>query len=198
MVGAWQVNGAAELTYASREVAFLRDRFGTDATVLAGQAGPAAATYENVRAALPGFRSAHFACHAMSRLDDPSASHLVLPPDDAGRELTVVDIGRLNTEYAELAFLSACSTAQTGLALPDEAINLAAAFQLAGYRQVVATMWPVEDKMAEEVARACYEGLNLGGTAAAMAQLLHDATRDIRLIYAEQPSLWAAHMHSGS
>ena len=82
--------------------------------------------------------------------------------------------------------------------LPDEAINLAAAFQLAGYRRVVATMWPVEDKMADRVARACYEELWSAGTAAVVARSLHNAIRKIRTTHADQPSRWAAHMHSGS
>jgi CHAT domain-containing protein len=191
------VTGAPDLACAAEEVAFLRARFGADATVLDGPEGTAPATYERVRAALPRFRWAHFACHATSRLDDPSASHLVLP-DDQDRKLSVVDIGRLNLDLAELAFLSACSTARTGVALPDEAINLAAAFQLAGYRRVVATMWPVEDKMADRVARACYEELWSAGTAAVVARSLHNAIRKIRTTHADQPSRWAAHMHSGS
>ncbi len=131
VVAASHVTGAPDLKYAAEEVAFLRARFGTDGTVLEGPEGPAAATYEAVRAALPGFRWAHFACHAANRLDDPSASYLLLP-DPEDRKLSVVDIGRLNLESAELAFLSACSTGRTGVALPDETINLAAAFQLAG------------------------------------------------------------------
>lgn len=198
VVAAWQVAGGPELTYAAQEVEFLRNRFGAGATVLEGQDGAAAASYEHVHDALPRFGWVHFACHAISRLDDPSASHLVLPPDQDGRELSVTDIGRLNLERAELAFLSACSTAQTGLTLPDEAINLAAGFQLAGYRRVLATMWPVDDKLAARIAEGCYENLASAGTAATAAQLLHDATRRIRLTRIGQPSLWAAHIHSGS
>jgi tetratricopeptide (TPR) repeat protein len=198
VVAAWQAGGAPELTYAAKEVDFLRNRFGTDATVLEGQDGAAAASYEHVHDALPRFPWAHFACHAMSRLDDPSASRLVLPPDQGGRELSVTDIGRLNLERAELAFLSACSTAQTGLTLPDEAINLAAGFQLAGYRRVVATMWPVDDKIAQRIAEGCYESLASTGTAEAAARLLHDAMRTVRLTRTDQPSMWAAHIHSGS
>ncbi len=197
VVGASQVAGAPELVYAAREVDFLRNRFGADATVLEGRDGADAASYENVHDALPRFPWAHFACHAMSRLDDPSASHLVLPPDQGGRELSVTDIGRLNLERAELAFLSACSTAQTGLTLPDEAINLAAGFQLAGYRRVVATMWPVDDRLAERIAKGCYENLASTGTAQTAAQLLHEATRTVRLTRTDQPSLWAGHIHSG-
>jgi hypothetical protein len=60
----------------------------------------------------------------------------------------VVDISSLHREIADLAYLSACSTARVGAALTDEAIHLASTFQLAGYRHVVATLWPINDRRA--------------------------------------------------
>jgi hypothetical protein len=56
VVAAWQVAGMPELKYAAREVDFLRNRFGTNATVLEGQDGDGSASYANVHAALPRFR----------------------------------------------------------------------------------------------------------------------------------------------
>ncbi len=51
--------------------------------------------------------------------------------------------------------------------------------------------------MAERLAEACYEELAPAGTAEAVAQALHNATRLIRATHSDQPSMWAAHMHSG-
>ena len=75
---------------------------------------------------------------------DPSASHLLLA-DYQSRPLTAVDLTRARLQGVELAFLSACTTARASAVLPDEPIHLAAACQLAGYRHVIATLWPISD-----------------------------------------------------
>jgi len=110
----------------------------------------------------------------------------------------VADITSLRLGQAELAFLSACSTYQGGSALADESIHLGSAFQLAGYRHVVATLWPTLDsspsvRIAETVHRdtAGHAGL------AATANALHRATRRERDRFPHAPSAWAAYVHSG-
>ena len=160
----------------------------------------ARAEFDSVRAALPRFRLAHFACHASSDLANPSSSHLLLP-DHRSRPLTVVDVARLSLDDAELAFLSACATARTGYGLADEAIHLAAAFQLAGYRHVIATLWPIGDRSAVEIAADVYTALVAHDASGAVgaAQALHDATRRQRgSLEARQPRVWASHIHSGA
>jgi tetratricopeptide (TPR) repeat protein len=186
--------GAPDLPGAPRESAWLRARFGSQVLVLSE--GSALATNESVSAAMTGYPWAHFACHAASRIDNPSGSCLLLH-DYADRPLTVLAIARLRLDHAELAFLSACSTARTGAALPDEAINLASAFQLAGYRRVVGTLWPVDDRLAVRLAENFYETLAQTGTGEGAAWALHRATGRLRATHADQPSAWAAHMHSG-
>jgi CHAT domain-containing protein len=153
------------------------------------------ATHEAVLAALPAAQWAHFACHATSDLADPSASRLLLA-DHRARPLTVVDITRLRLGDPEFAFLSACSTAQPGTRLPDEVIHLSSAFQLAGYRHVVATLWPVGDRIGYTVAEQVYAAVRDGGAGCA-AHALHQATRDRRARFPNQPSAWAAHVHAG-
>lgn len=188
--------GASDLDAAPEEAALLTERFGARAHVLHDDADDALATYQSVRDAMPDYPWAHFACHAEASLRAPSTSHLLLQ-DYASQPLTVLDIAGLRLEQAELAFLSACSTAMTGGALPDEAINLASAFQLAGYRRVIATLWPVDDTLAADLARGFYDRLDAAGTQDAAARALHDAMRLNRSLYSDQPSMWAAHVHSG-
>ena len=109
--------------------------------------------------------------------------------------LTVIDVARLDLDDADLAFLSACSTAQPGTRLTDEAIQLAAAFQLAGYRHVIGTLWPVGDQQAVDHADAIYATITKTGDP---ALAVHADVRHLRNRYARQPSAWASHIHVGA
>jgi tetratricopeptide (TPR) repeat protein len=155
------------------------------------------ARHDTVLDALPGHRWVHFSCHGASDLDNPSASHLLLA-DHREHPLTVLDLARARLKGAELAFLSACTTARTGTKLPDEPIHLAAACQLAGFPHVIATLWPIGDSQAFQVTKRIYETLtgSIGGVSNA-AQALHTTTLGLRALYDKQPSRWASHTHTG-
>jgi hypothetical protein len=154
---------------------------------------------DTVLQALPGYRVAHFACHAVAGWADPAADRLILD-DHLVSPLTVADISacRLNVG---LAFLSACATATSGPTLADEYLHLMGAFHLAGYRHVVGALWPVNDRIARRLARDFYAQLTAGGTTppdvdtAALA--LHHATRRLRDKYVTSPAHWAAYLHTG-
>ena len=185
--------GAADLPGAQAEAAGLQRRFPGRVTVLTGPQ----ATHDAVRAALPGGRWAHFACHGASDLANPSASCLLVT-DYLQRPLTVVDVARLRLDGAGLAFLSACSTGRPGGRLADEAIHLASAFQLAGYRHVIATLWPVGDRHAVDLAAGIYTTLTTTGEAD-VAGAVHAAVRRMRRRWGwEMPSVWASHVHAGA
>ena len=109
------------------------------------------AILQTVLKALPESAITHFACHGYSNPANPSASHLLLY-DHQHEPLSVAAISRLRLTDAQLAYLSACSTARTSLHLVDEAVHIAGAFQLAGYRHVIATLWHVYDTTALGVA----------------------------------------------
>jgi len=141
--------GQVDLTAAPQEASLLTERFGHQTKVLDDANGSSLATSGSVLEAMPDYPWAHFACHAAADLRNPSAGRLLLHDHDA---LTVLDVDALRLQGAELAFLSACSSAMTSGTLPDEAINLASAFQLAGYRRVIATLWSVDDDMAAKLA----------------------------------------------
>lgn len=182
--------GASDLPGAEREAAVLRQLLGSVVRVLIGpQATPDAAVQAIARA-----RWAHFACHAAVDPSSPSQSRLYL----ADGQLTVSGIARLRLRGADLAFLSACSTAQPGTRLTDEAIHLASAFQLAGYRQVIATLWPIADLNAFKIARDLYTTLVGSQTPASAAPALHAAVCGLRDQWPDRPLTWASHMHSGA
>jgi len=152
-----------------------------------------------VLAALPSCRVAHFACHGYADFADPAASQLVLY-DHGTSPLTVADISALRL-VSGLAYLSACHTAVTSLDMADEAVHLSGAFHLAGYQNVIGTLWPVGDLSAGMVAEDFYRQLTSGGVGApdtTLASLaLHAATRRLRHRFPGQPTLWAGYIHTG-
>ncbi|MFI0483521.1 CHAT domain-containing protein [Actinomadura sp. 9N215] len=140
--------------------------------------------------------AAHFACHALSDPDRPSKSHLLLS-DHENRPLTVMDIAALRLTDAKFAYLSACSTARAEGPLADEAIHLASAFQLAGYRSVIATLWPTLDRPAARFAAGVYDTIGRHGVTAA-AYALHVTTLRLRERYPRNPEVWAGYAHVGA
>lgn len=162
--------------------------------------GPTKATVLNL---LGDCRIAHFACHGASDATDPSHSRLLLH-DHATDPLTVAALTPVQLQHARLAYLSACNTAATAaLALLDEAINLAGAFQLAGYPHVVGTLWTIDDRTALRIADDFYAGIKPTPAQTdpdidRAAQALHHAVRVQRDNRPGEPYWWAAYLHSGA
>jgi CHAT domain-containing protein len=148
---------------------------------------------------LPAAQWVHFACHGLAYPNNPSANSLLLT-DHQRQALSVVDVARLRLRDAALAFLSACETARTGITLADEAIQLASAFQLAGYQHVVATLWPINDRLAVAFAEGVYQALAASGNGPIdVAGAMHAATRRMRRrCGSDRPSAWASHIHAGT
>lgn len=157
-------------------------------------------TRDTVLAELPAHWIVHFAGHGYADWDDPSASMLALY-DHHTAPLTVADVSALHLTGG-LAFLSACETASTGLALTNEAVHITGAFHLAGDRHVVGTLWPIPDRIAAEIAREFYRRLTNERSAAPdlsrTSRALHEVIRTLRGTYPDTPSLWAAHTHTGT
>lgn len=182
--------GADDLPHAGLEaevVTRIRPR-----TVLPGPAATRTAVLE----ALADTTWAHFACHGHADPANPSQSHLLL----ADEPLRVPDIARLRLADAEFAFLSACDTARTEPTLSDEAIHLAAAFQTAGFRHVVGTLWAVYDKTAATVAEKVYLQIlgEDGPVAGRSAAALHRVQSALRNRLPDEPSRWASYLHAGA
>ncbi|MEU6796176.1 CHAT domain-containing protein [Nonomuraea wenchangensis] len=191
--------GGPDLEHASVEAAAVAGHL-PHAVVLA-PGGPREPTRETVLSHLATSSIAHFACHGAIHPTDLSRSMLVLQ-DHATAPLTVAALNAVRLDHAELAYLSACVTATGPSAqLADEAIHLATGFQLAGFRNVVGTLWEIQDAFAVELADAFYRGLATGAgsidpTRSAFA--LHHAVRERRARHPRTPSLWAAHIHVGA
>ncbi len=185
------IPGMSPLPGARTEAEFLSHALPLEHTLRVADA----ATHATVTADLRTHAYAHFACHGGQNLQQPSTGALYL----RDKPLTVLDVAEQDLTHAELAYLSACSTAIGGTTLPDEAIHLAAALQLAGYRHVIATLWTITDRTAAEVTTTMYtgllspSGLRLNHT----ARLLHRTMRDLRDSAPHNPAIWASYIHSG-
>nr|MDQ3988528.1 CHAT domain-containing protein [Actinomycetota bacterium] len=180
-----QTPGQEPLPATLAEAEALAEQLGGERTLV-----DAAATHGNVRSALASASWAHFACHAYSDPVSPSKSHLLLHD----RPMSIAEVSRLRLEHAELAYLSACSTARGSTRLADEAIHIASAFQLAGYRHVVGTLWPVHDTTAAGIAEGFYGRLTDGTSP---SDALHAVIRGLREEQPLTPSQWAAYVHAG-
>jgi CHAT domain-containing protein len=152
------------------------------------------ATVARVHEELPKHCWMHFAGHAAQDLNDPASGQLALS-DGA---LTVRAIMARRLEAASFAYLAACETARGGMALADEAITLVTALQIAGFRHVVGTLWPVPDPVAARFTRAFYAAKpGAPPDAADAAAAVHAATIKLRERYASDPRAWAGFVHSG-
>jgi tetratricopeptide (TPR) repeat protein len=205
------LSGNGPLPNIPKEVEALRRHF-PGLTVLDGSDGRADGSTAPVKAAvlarLADHPIAHFACHGSSDPLDPSRSKLLLE-DHADDPLTVASLASVSLDRAQLAYLSACSTATTySSGLFDESIHLASAFQLAGYPHVISTMWEINDQFAVIVADGFYAHLRDKGGALRVcraAYALHRAVRAARertnrpgySDAARSPLLWAAYIHVG-
>ncbi|MBW4705199.1 CHAT domain-containing protein [Micromonospora sp. RL09-050-HVF-A] len=184
-VGLTEVVGAPRLPEATSEARNLAQRFPDNSTVLTDSQ----ATADAVLKALPVSDWLHFACHGQVDTAEPSTSGLLL----SDRMLTIRDLVDLHVS-GQFVFLSACKTA-VGEALPDESVNLAAAFLIAGYRNVLGSLWPILDNTAPQIADAFYTALTSGPNSPARA--LHLALRAMRDRHPDRPLAWAATIHVG-
>ncbi|MFF3652688.1 CHAT domain-containing protein [Streptomyces sp. NPDC002181] len=156
------------------------------------------ATPGNVVEALKEHGWMHFACHGVSDPDAPSSGALLL---HRAQPLGVTDIAALSIDGAGLAFLAACNTARGGNDLADESIHLASAFLLAGYPQVVGSLWPLGDAAAPVVTGCVYgpvSGAARGPDLGKVPFGVHEAALRLRAAHPHRPSIWAAHLHVGA
>jgi tetratricopeptide (TPR) repeat protein len=154
-------------------------------------AGPEA-TRGAVLSAIPHSRWIHFACHGVQDRAHPARGRLVLHDGP----LTIQEIAGSRSDQGDFAYLSACETLSEGTDQPGEAITLATAVQLAGYRHVVGAQWPATDAIAPEMERLVYAGIRESGPRDT-ALAVHDAVRALRRKSPDAPAVWAPYVHIG-
>ncbi|EHK97466.1 hypothetical protein M7I_6773 [Glarea lozoyensis 74030] len=119
-------------------------------------------TREAVLEAMPNHDFVHFACHGIANAEDPSSGGLLVGPahEDKVQYITIEQLSNLSHERAQIAYLSACSTAEnSSLKLLDEAIHTANAFQVMGFPHVIGTLWEASNRVAPKITKIFYETL---------------------------------------
>lgn len=159
----------------------------------------ATATREEVLAVLPNHDWLHFAGHGGQTPD--SADGVLYTWDHAATgSIRVADISDLRLIGAQLAFLSACETLRAPVGHPDEAVHLAGAMQLAGFRHVVAAQWRIGSQWAIAVAEDFYAALKETDgrpNPDRAAYALHGALRRLQADRADAIERWTPYVHVG-
>ena len=163
---------------------------------------------EQVLNILERSRFAHFACHGTSNSIDPSNSGLILQktrPDGRPEQdfLSVYRISQLQLRYAQIAYLSACSTAENKVAeLLDEVVHVVSGFQVAGFPHVVGCLWQAGDSECVAVAREFYSSIfrhaQLALQNGEVASALQEAVMLVRAADLSMPLNWAQFVHFGA
>jgi CHAT domain-containing protein len=94
--------------------------------------------------------------------------------------LTALEISWLDLEGTDLVVLSACQTALGKPEAGEGVLGLVQAFHMAGARQVVGSLWRVDDTATRLLMEAFYARLAGGPRPASAATALRDAARHLR------------------
>jgi CHAT domain-containing protein/tetratricopeptide (TPR) repeat protein len=128
------------------------------------------ATEERAKALDKHVEYVHFACHGLlnERFPLNSALALSMPADPAaGRENGLLQAWEIFESVhldAELVTMSACNTARGAEGGGEGLIGLTRAFQYAGARSVLASLWSVPDRSTAALMKRFYEELGRGET----------------------------------
>ncbi len=181
-----------QLPGARREVRALADIKAIRVDALVG----AQATEENLRLLAPEADILHVATHGRFNARAPWASALELH----GGELSVAEVGQIGLDRPYLVVLSACETAlgsgtQSDVPPGDEWVSLNQAFLAAGAPSVMASLWPISDRVSSTLVSRFYNALlDAEAKATALAQVQRAFIHDPDLAH---PYYWAAFSLSG-
>ena len=162
-----------------------------------------AATEARLRSSLESGAVIHVATHAVMNANNPLFSRLELAGDQRGQP---TDNGRLEVHEllglrtaSPLVFLSGCETARgtawtTPFETGEDFTTIGQALLYAGARNVVATLWRIDDAAAAEFARRFYAGLGSASVAELIAGAQRAMIADTQL---RHPYLWAAFQITG-
>ena len=161
--------------------------------------GPSATKSAFEHSALDQHAIIHLAVHGVANEKHPERAALIFLNDLSSGDdgiLEASEIVHLNTN-ADLIVLSACDTAVGRLQGEEGIANLSLAFQLAGAKTVVSTLWSIDDTTALYLMKRFYAHLAEKNT---VAHALTAAKKDMLRTYGSQavPYYWASFRLEGS
>lgn len=118
-----------------------------------------------------GKENLHLATHGLTNESEPLLSGLAF----SDRRVTAADIFGWNLS-ADLAVLSACKS--TGYTERNRFLGLTSAFQYAGVRTLVVSLWSVSDEATKHWMEAFYKELSVGAAPSKAMMSAHLATRE--------------------
>ncbi|HEV7488386.1 MAG TPA: CHAT domain-containing protein [Thermoanaerobaculia bacterium] len=134
----------------------------------------------------------HYAGHADSSSADPFG-FLHLAPDASGRtgDLDANAIASLNLSGAELVILAACGTMRGDFQHVEGMPSIARAFLAAGARNVIGTLWEVDDDAVVPLFQRMHAELRHGSDPPAALRIAQAALAHDRNLRLSHPSTWA-------
>ena len=140
------------------------------------------ATIEAFRQQAQGQRVVHLSTHGYFRRDNPLFSAIQL----ADGRLNTIDLQEIALD-AELVALSACSSGATISAGGDERLGLIRGFLSAGARNLLVSLWNINDASTKEFMRFFYTHL---AAEIPLPEALRKAMQEVRTIY-PHPYHWS-------
>ncbi|HZZ76546.1 MAG TPA: CHAT domain-containing protein, partial [Puia sp.] len=107
----------------------------------------------------------HLATHAMTDLDNPSASFIAFYPTAGIRSedfLFLDEVYSLNMDSCRMIVISACETGRGELVHNEGVMSFARAFLYAGCPSTINTLWKADDHSTSEIIKLFYKYMEEG------------------------------------
>lgn len=141
----------------------------------------------------PSFQYLHIASHGQFNAANPLDSRLLFSTDNENDgSLTAGELYSMRLD-ADLITLSACETGLGKVLSGDDLVGLTRGFLYSGGRNVIASLWEVDDAATAELMQRFYTHLKNHKT---KLEALRQAQQDTRLHY-PHPFFWAAFFLTG-
>ena len=157
------------------------------------------ATEEMFKSLAGNYRVLHLAMHTLMDETDPQHSGLVFSGDQEGGDdglLYAHELYNLDLN-AVLTVLSACDTGTGKLAPGEGVLSIARGFVYAGCKNLIMTLWKIDDDAGKAIMERFYRKLVRGKTIAESLQESKLEYLGEANSYFSHPHFWAAFIHLG-